>query len=286
MINWRSKSINMKKLGYSIIAVIVLILVLVFAANRYINDEAIPKGNLAKQGDRVLFIFAHPDDEMTVAGTMTNLKAQGAEIGLVYLTRGEAGSTGGLVERSELGQSRTKEVEQVRDILRVDYFKIFDYPDSGIPGADTVAIKTTILNCIDEFQPTVIVGFDETVGLYGHEDHRLAGLYLHELLIDEPRSFVRDYYMVTLPQSVIDLALKMSPPFQNRYPKDEGRGLPPPTLAVTIAKAGSNKRKVLEAHKTQWQTVKDVFPFGTSIPPFIYFRVFDREYYHKVSLED
>lgn len=272
-----------KKLRNIVIIILLLFFGVMFFGNRYVNDEDIPCHELASAGDRVLFVFAHPDDEITVAGTLAHLNSKNISTGIIYLTRGEKGPTGGIVLQEKLGEERTKEVNLIKTILGIDFFKIFDYPDSNVKGVSPELIKQSILDCIIEFKPTIVVGFDETVGLYGHEDHRLAGLYLHELLNESDSLTVKEHYMVTLPKPMIELALKMSKIFKDRYPKDPKKGLPEAHIAVKMQKYGSYKRKVLEAHKTQWEIINDVQPYGMKIHPSLYYRIFDREYYHRVA---
>ena len=271
-----------KRLLITTLSFLALLIGFLYLGNRYVNDEQIPTKELATSEDRVLFVFAHPDDEITVAGTLASLNANNISTGLVYLTRGEKGPTGGLVAKEKLGEARTKEVYSIKTILGIDYLKVLDYPDSNIKGTPPELIKQSLLESINEFKPTIVVGFDETVGLYGHEDHRLAGLYLHQLLEQSKFNFVKRYYMVTLPKPMIKLALKMSKIFKNRYPKEEGKGLPEAHIATNIWKFGTFKRKVLEAHKTQWEVINDVQPYGMKVHPYLYYRIFDREYYHRV----
>lgn len=266
----------------AVLLVAVLVIALVLAANVYINDRSVPVTRIAGQNDRVLAVFAHPDDEIMVAGTFAKFHANNIPTGLVYLTRGEAGPTGGLVSQHELGQARTKEVHAIKDILGVDYMRVLDFPDSGVPESSSEAIKTAMLDAIEEFKPTVIIGFDKDIGLYGHEDHRLAGLYLHQLLVETNPVFVKKHYMVTLPPSLIELALKMSTHFKERYSKGPSRGLPKADVAVNIWRFSSTKKSVLLAHKTQWEVIDDVQPFGMVTPAYLYYGIFDREYFHHV----
>ena len=86
----------------------------VVLAKNYVNDNSISTGEIASSNDRVLFVFAHPDDEITVAGTLAKLKSKGSETGVIYLTRGEAGVTGGLVPKEKLGERRTEEAKSIQ----------------------------------------------------------------------------------------------------------------------------------------------------------------------------
>ncbi len=273
-----------KKAVIAFITLFTLSIILICVANIYVNDNSISINDLAIKDDRVLFVFAHPDDELTAAGTLSKLNAQGIPTGLICLTRGEAGKTGGLVTKEKLGEERTKELKDVQSILGIDYLKIFDFPDSGIKDIEPKQIKQAILEEIRAFKPTVIVGYDTTVGFYGHDDHRLAGLYLQEVLDSSNVDGLNGYFKVTLPEPMIDLALKMSPTFKNRYPQDPAKGLPKANFAVKTSRYGKFKRKAMEAHKTQKQVIDNVAPYCMSVPPFIYFKIFDREYFHKVEL--
>ena len=50
----------------------------------------------------VLAVFSHPDDaELTMAGTLIKLKAQGYRTGVLDMTRGEMGTRGTPDERAE-----------------------------------------------------------------------------------------------------------------------------------------------------------------------------------------
>jgi LmbE family N-acetylglucosaminyl deacetylase len=275
----------MKKTVLLLIVLTALLLIsFILAANFYLNDRSVAITELAEPGDRVLAVFAHPDDEIMISGTLAKLDSMNITTGLVYLTRGEAGPTGGLVPQDQLGQARLEEVRAVKDILGVDFMRVFDFPDSGISEVPAQSIKLALLRAIEEFKPTVVIGFDQTIGLYGHEDHRLAGLYLHQLLKQNKPEFVQGYYMVTLPRPLIELALKMSSMFSERYAKDPAKGLPQADVAVKMWTFAPFKQRVLRAHKTQWEVIDDVQPYGTVTPAYLYYGIFDREYYHRVTL--
>lgn len=273
------------KIFLSIITVIILLFIgLLLGAKHKLNDRNIPITNLAEPGDRVLAVFAHPDDEVGISGTLAKLNANNITTGLVYLTRGEAGPTGGLVPQEQLGQARTKEMYAVKDILGVDYMQLFDFPDDGVKDVPAEDVKKALRSVIEEFKPTVVIGFDETIGFYGHEDHRLSGLYLHQLLDEKKPEYLKNYYMTTLPQPMIDEALKSSDMFRERYAKDPANGLPEPDVAVKIWKYSAEKKRVLEAHKTQKIILEDMQPLVMNTPTYLYHFIMDREYFHRVPL--
>jgi N-acetylglucosamine malate deacetylase 2 len=268
----------------------VLIITAVTYAKFYVNDEKVavseelfPDG--AKR--KILAIFAHPDDEIMIAGTYHKLnKEKNVTSVLATFTRGEAGSTGGLVPKEKLAETRTKELEKSAKILNIDHLEVYDYPDSGLVSTDPESIKETIRKLIKKYEPTTVITYDDVVGLYGHPDHVVMSKLTKEVVTEEMQKEntpVKRLYFATLPQPMIDLALKLSPTFKERYPRD--KGLPEPTIAYPMASEASARKQVLLAHKTQWQTVASVQPYHEKVPSWIYYRIFDREYFHLVNMK-
>lgn len=234
---------------------------------------------------RVLAFFAHPDDEIAMGGTLAGLSEAGHEIVLVYLTRGEAGPTNGLVEQSELGAARTKEIQQVGKILGVHALELYDFPDSGLKDVSMDTIKQVALEMILKHTPDVLLSFDSEVGLYGHPDHRVATRALEEVYSEERGGSgfsPKRYFQLTLSPKQIAIALEISPGFQKNYPK-EGRGLPPPDFSVRTTEHFSTLVHMMEAHATQQQVFRDLMPYREELPQFVYSRIFDREYFWEYS---
>ncbi|MBT2636832.1 PIG-L family deacetylase [Bacillus sp. ISL-39] len=260
----------------------------VLYANFYVNDENIRVSEELLPGgapQRIMAIFAHPDDEIMIAGTFHKLnKDKDVTSVLATFTRGEAGGTGGLVPKEKLGETRTKELEKSAEILNIDHLEVYDYPDSGLADANHEDIKETITELIDQYKPTTVITYDDVVGLYGHPDHVVMSKLTKEVVTAEMKkedSPVKRLYFATLPKPMINLALKLSPTFKERYPRD--KGLPEPTIAFPMASEASSRKQELLAHETQWKTVASVQPYHDKVPSWIYYRIFDREYYHLVK---
>ena len=90
---------------------------------------------------------------------------------------------------------------------------------------------------------------------------------------------VRRLYQATLPTSMVKLALKLVDAFRTRYPKDPAQGLPAPDVAIRIPSQAASKRAVLDAHTTQVKIIADVQPGYDKVPAWLYYRLFNREYY-------
>ncbi len=235
---------------------------------------------------RVLAIFPHPDDEVTVAGTILTLKDEGHEVRLACLTRGEKGKSSGIQDEAQLAQIRSEEMIQVADILGLDELRMLDLPDSGLEQVGLDSIKKVALELIDELQPDVLLSYDSKVGLYGHSDHRTVGQAVEEVFLEQKGragfSPTR-LFQVTLCQKQVDVAMKLSAGFQRNYPEDPALGLPTPDFSIQTQPYFAKVKEVMRAHKSQQKVLKDLMPFHDRVPTWIYSRVFDREYFVEVK---
>lgn len=264
----------------------ILLPVIAFVAlNRAINDESVPaaSGLFAPGSPKVLMgVWAHPDDEITSAGTFARMaREEGARLVLVYLTRGEGSRASGRT-REDMARERTLEARAAGDVLGATEVVVLDFPDGGLATADDAAAKDAIRGLIARVRPSVIVSFDERVGYYGHPDHVRVGRWVRDVVnggaaeVDFP---VRRLYQATLPKPMIDIALKMVDAFRKHYPTDPALGLPAPTVAVRIPPAATAKRALLDVHKSQVGVVRDMQPYYDRVPAWLYYRIFDREYF-------
>jgi N-acetylglucosamine malate deacetylase 2 len=293
----------MKKLIITLAVIILLIISGLFYFRSKIQDEDVPQtenlipNNLPK---KALAIFAHPDDEITIIGTMRMLKEQGVETGICYMTRGEAGLNGSIIDvskikeladtslnklKKELGQRRTKEVDKIASILELNHHEMFDFPDSGTSDVPKDSLKKVVRTLIQKYRPSVLFTMDDKVGLYGHPDHRNVSKAVLEVFEEDKGKAgfsPKKLYQVTLPKDMINFALKIAEGFRKNYPKDPAKGLPEADMCVNIASYGRYKRDCMLAHVSQRPTFDDMQPGFATLPPWLYFRVFDREYFHVI----
>lgn len=244
-----------------------------------LNDGAVPVAHsLLVPGapKTVMALWAHPDDEITSAGTFAGLAREGAQVILIYLTRGEAARDTGY-SREDLAQVRRLEAMAAGGALGAHEVEVFEWPDGGLAAADGEAVKAVLRERINHWRPSVLISFDEKVGYYGHPDHVAVGCWARELA-QEPNS-IRRLYQATLPRALIKLALKLVAAFRDNYPSDPQAGLPAPTVAVPIARHASAKRRLLDVHASQAKVIADVQPGYDKVPAWLYYRLFDREYF-------
>ena len=244
-----------------------------------LNDGAVPTArSLLVPGapKTVMAIWAHPDDEITSAGTFAALAAEGAQVVLIYLTRGEAARDTGY-GREDLARVRRLEAQAAGATLGAHAVEVFEWPDGGLAAADGEAVKDVLRERIDHWKPSLLISFDDKVGYYGHPDHIAAGLWARDLA--QEANSVRRLYQATLPRALIKIALKLVAAFRDNYPSDPRAGLPAPTVAVPIARQAAAKRRLLDIHASQAKVIADVQPGYDRLPAWLYYRLFDREYF-------
>lgn len=284
----------MKKLlivSFGIIIFILLALpwVLILVGRNKLHDHEIPKVEQLipiSPKQKVLAIFPHPDDEVTVAGTLIKLKKDGHEVVLACLTRGEKGKSSGIKDEDELAKLRTAEMQRSAELIGVDRLIQSDYPDSGIEELGMDSLKKIVHQLILEVDPDVMISYDSKVGLYGHPDHRLTGKAVEKVFLKhkgEEEFKPQRLYQVTLCKKQVDVAMKLSSGFQRNYPENPEMGLPDPDFSVSTQPYFNRILQVMQAHETQQQVLKDLMPFHDKVPAWIYSRIFDREYFREVK---
>jgi LmbE family N-acetylglucosaminyl deacetylase len=283
----------MKKLGIYFALFLGLLLVsspflLIYWGRGMLHDSDVPQREeliLPVPKQKVLAIFPHPDDEVTVAGTVMGLKAAGHEVTLVCLTRGEKGNAAQIPSEEELARLRTAEMQLSAQILGVDELIQLDYADGGIEALGMDSLKSVVYGLIQTQKPDILLSYDSKVGLYGHSDHMLTGKAVEEVFLGS-RSTTdfspKQLFQVTLSKKQIEVALKLSAGFQKNYPKDPEKGLPAPDFSIGTQAYFSRTLQVMQAHQTQKKVLQDLMPYHDRVPQWIYSRIFDREYFREV----
>lgn len=107
----------------------------------------------------ILFIGAHPDDEGNICGTLIKARKQGKKVGILTLTKGEAGG---------FTSGEVREIEMLNAVKRIGatYFKHLDFPDAGVCFNDETV--GAIIEVLVETRPRTII---TTYPVDCHPDH-------------------------------------------------------------------------------------------------------------------
>lgn len=107
----------------------------------------------------ILFIGAHPDDEGNISGTLIKARKAGKKVGILTLTKGEAGGFTG-------GEIREIEMINATKIIGTTYFKHMDFPDAKL--RDNEELVQAIIDVLVETTPRTVI---TTYPIDCHPDH-------------------------------------------------------------------------------------------------------------------
>ncbi|HEX2120000.1 MAG TPA: PIG-L deacetylase family protein [Acidimicrobiales bacterium] len=128
---------------------------------------------------RALAVYAHPDDpEISCGATLARWAAEGSQVHVLVLARGEKGSKDPAVRPDHLADRRSKEMDAAGQVLRLAGRERLDVDDGALENSPPV--RERIVAAIRRARPEVVICPDPTAVIFGdtyfnHSDHRTAG---------------------------------------------------------------------------------------------------------------
>ena len=121
---------------------------------------------------KLLLIVPHPDDEVYgAAGTLMEYVEAGHTVGIVTLTRGEAGRTLGLADSPEaLGRLREAELKACLEEIGVQVHEHLSFPDKYLQGQPFEPLVEVARSAMLRHRPGTVLTFPPN-GSNGHPDH-------------------------------------------------------------------------------------------------------------------
>ena len=223
---------------------------------------------------RLLFSFAHPDDEgFGSGGTLAMLVARGAQVTLVCGTNGDVGeiSDPALATSETLPQVRQQELKDAMSVTGVTDIRFLNYRDSGMAGtedndhpnslhqADPEAVVVSLVEIMKETRPDIVVSHDPSGG-YGHPDHQAMCRHTTEaykLAMAKREGDPAFLYYVCFPRSNFQrmwrkmVEMNISPPFASRDVDKVGTPDEEVTTVLDINSYVDTKIDSLNCHRTQ-----------------------------------
>ena len=201
----------------------------------------------------VLLLFAHPDDEITVAPLAASLVRRGVPVVLALATAGENGAPpdGSIKAGAALATVRRAEAHCSAEALGVSGPIILGFVDGSLgeavrPTSSRLqALATAVRGLISDVKPRAVISWGPDGG-YGHPDHRLISAVASEVLLadaDQPPLFY-----VGLPAD----ALKAHPPRLSPW-----AGTDPALLTIALPFSDADaaaSRRAAQCHRSQFQT--------------------------------
>lgn len=203
----------------------------------------------------ILGIFAHPDDESFGPGaTLAKYAAEGHEVQIITVTRGQAGQTSGLKIKHTLGQEREEETRQAAKILGIGQVTFLDFFDGTLNEHQLPTLKTNLKYHIRKINPEVIIIYNID-GISWHLDHIAVAKAVIQLY-DEGEIKPPKIYFFGYPQEFMRW-------WQKQYHRVLGCGLVDEKLTlIDVKKYINTKITAMRQHRTQkkdWQRLIALF---------------------------
>ena len=129
--------------------------------------------------ERVLAVYAHPDDpEISAGGTLACWADAGAEVHVVVTTRGDKGTDDPDADLDALARRRVDEARAAAAVLGIAATHHLDHPDGELEGDR--ALRGELVRMVRSVRPDVVLCPDPTAVFFGdgyvnHRDHRVTG---------------------------------------------------------------------------------------------------------------
>lgn len=203
---------------------------------------------------KLLFIFAHPDDEsFACGGTIAKAVREGHEPALICATSGCKGRCGPFFfqTREELTAHREAELRQACAILGVSDLILLHYPDGYLREQDRTELAGKLADVIVERQPDIVVTFPPD-GVTGHPDHIAISEAAEQAVLAAEKRLPSDrlpsFYYASIPH-YYDHCADKGP--DRRFPI---------TGRVDIGEFRAAKGQALQAHRSQVFSVNRAYP--------------------------
>ena len=166
--------------------------------------------NAQETPKKLLAIFAHPDDEQSVAPLLVKSLQEGVEVTLVIATDGRLGVNQytDYVAGDELASLRRQEMRCAAEVLGVklihlnyhDQLKAAEGFDGHVPHAQSLILE--LKEIVLKEQPDAIITWGPD-GVTTHMDHRLVGASATQVYLSTPFEKPVDLYYFATPSDLL-----------------------------------------------------------------------------------
>lgn len=296
----------MKKIVKKILLLLLLVLVAIGGHLIYLHSlapgESYPADDylLQEHNKRALIIMAHDDDAVGSAGTMSMLCENGWSIREMCFFQ-----QGGLYARKDSIKNPQRRialhtVAGIQGLAGVDPVDFNFRNDMNTEAAympmpysmfaqnyKTDSLTHIIDRYIRQYQPAVLFTLDDKIGGYGNPDH----VMMSRLVLDYCRQHkndsgftVKKIYQAVFPPSLAENVLGKMPVYNEAKKVYQCAGMPLPTVAINISSYARQKKAAMQAYTTEQNSIKKIWPYYNWYPSWIYFRIFDRDFFRVLDV--
>jgi len=304
-------------------AVIVYILPLIYCglvlstAHEYPEDEFLETAINKK----AIIIVAHDDDWYGCVGTVKNLCDKGWDVSAYCFYPESLTHEASIRElQRKKGIKECKDMIGLKEFIGIDNdFRLspVEKPYVSLPYSEFEhvfmydSIVPIVAKIIDQNNPSVIFTLDDSIGLYGNPEHVL----ISQIILDicEKGNSEIEFAVDRIYQSVLppDMAEGIMVKYSNIHPflsfkrlywhltnmssdtadiYTEAKivygcaGMPLPDIEISIRDMSKFKTDFIKCFPTERKNFKRFVPFFNWYPNWIYYRIFDKEYYRVIEI--
>jgi LmbE family N-acetylglucosaminyl deacetylase len=296
----------MKKFIRLLIAVFFLFIAAIAGHLFYLTtlapSEKYPDDNYlsGESNKKALIIVAHDDDMAYSAGTITRLCKSGWQIhelcfyqqGGLYFKRDSAKNP---IRKESLRNAVRIQGLQGADPVDFNFRNNMETEKSYMPmpySAFSAAYKMDSLTLfiaayIEKHKPAVIFTLDNVTGGYGHPDH----VVMSQLVLDYCRKHkndsgfsVKKIYQPVFSPSQANRVLGKMPAYVEAKKVYRSDGMPAPDVQISLGEFAKEKKHVMRTYITEQNSFKQISPYYNWYPYWIYFKIFDRDFFKVVDV--
>ena len=136
-------------------------------------------GTTEEAPERVLAVYAHPDDpQVSCGGTLACWSRAGAEVHVAICASGDKGTVDPTTDPAELVKRRVGEMDAAAAVLGLAGHHRLDHADGEL--AEAADLRPQLVGLVRSLRPDTVVCPDPTAVFFGqryfnHRDHRAVG---------------------------------------------------------------------------------------------------------------
>lgn len=245
---------------------------------------------------RAMVIVAHDDDPCAMSGTLALLKENGWTIKQLNFRSGKEDRDNLMKEIAESYFGKVEFLNLDKSSIRSDLdtvrFAWMPMPKNRLAQVfDVEAIRHEITEKVKEFNPTVIFTLDSEMGGYGHPEHVIISLTVHQLFSEgkiQPEKIYQSVFSDHMENTIIS-----KNPSNGNYPNPSywakkmyglDNGMPAPDVEINIQSVAKEKMGYLRSfQKHERKNINKFIPHFEEYSAEEYFTVFDREFFRVVE---
>ncbi|HEX6847917.1 MAG TPA: PIG-L family deacetylase [Chitinophagaceae bacterium] len=256
---------------------------------------------LSTPDKKALIIVAHDDDMATTAGTIALLCKNGWQIReLCFYQQGgryfKKDSAKNPIRKKSLQQAVILQGLQGADPVDFNFRNDMETEKAYMPmpyssfsmNYKLDSLTKYIAAYIEKYKPSVIFTLDSVIGGYGNPDH----VVISQRIMDYCRKHkndsafsVKKIYHPVFPPSQSERVMGDMPVYNEAKKVYQCNGMPLPDVQIEPGNYAKEKKQVMQAYVTEQNSFKQISPYYNWYPYWIYFRIFDRDFFKIVDVK-